>query len=116
MTKPYVIELEPEVRAWLANLSPQHYRRAEEKTDLLARSPTTLGEPHDRRVALALTRAALSERLGMPPGDVETIELGGMPPLTADLLVRLATALDVTVDLHVVSGGHNTVVFEERAA
>ncbi|MFI7301079.1 hypothetical protein [Streptomyces sp. NPDC050121] len=44
------------------------------------------------------------------------VELGGMLPLTADLLVRLAAALDVTVDLRVVSDGHNTVVFEERAA
>lgn len=35
-----MIELEPEVRAWLANLSPQHYRQVEEKADLLARSPT----------------------------------------------------------------------------
>ncbi|MGW1272172.1 type II toxin-antitoxin system RelE/ParE family toxin [Streptomyces sp. NPDC002491] len=48
MTKPYVIELEPEVRVWLANLSPQHYRQVEEKAELLARSPTTLGEPHSR--------------------------------------------------------------------
>ena len=47
---------------------------------------------------------------------METIELGGLLPLTADLLVRLAAALDVTVDLHVASEGYNTVVFEERAA
>lgn len=45
-----MIELEPEVRAWLANLSPQHYRQVEEKADLLARSPTTLGEPHSRNL------------------------------------------------------------------
>ncbi|WP_329218322.1 helix-turn-helix domain-containing protein [Streptomyces sp. NBC_01485] len=71
---------------------------------------------HDRRVTLGLTRAGLGERLGMDPGDVEAVELGGMLPLTADLLVRLAAALDVTVDLHVVSDGCNTVVLEERAA
>ncbi|MEH0577860.1 helix-turn-helix transcriptional regulator [Streptomyces sp. B21-108] len=71
---------------------------------------------HDRRVALGLTQAGLGERLGMASGDVETIELGGRLPLTADLLVRLAAALDVTVDLRVVSDGHNTVAFEERAA
>ncbi|MFD5254795.1 helix-turn-helix domain-containing protein [Streptomyces bobili] len=71
---------------------------------------------HDRRVALGLTQSALGRRLGMSEDEVETVELGGMLPITADLLVRLAAALDVTVDLHVVSDGHNTVVFEERAA
>lgn len=29
-----VVEIEPEVRQWLANLSPQHYRQAEEKAEL----------------------------------------------------------------------------------
>lgn len=45
-----MIELEPEVRAWLEALPPQHYRQAEEKGELLARSPTTLGEPHSRNL------------------------------------------------------------------
>ncbi|MFJ9740594.1 helix-turn-helix domain-containing protein [Streptomyces sp. NPDC101166] len=71
---------------------------------------------HDRRVALGLTQSALGRRLGMTEDEVESVELGGMPPLTADLLVRLAAALDVSVGLHVVSEGRNTVVFEERAA
>lgn len=71
---------------------------------------------YDRRTALGLTQAGLGERLGMTSGDVEAIELGGMLPVTADLLVRLATALEVSVDVHVVSGGHNTVVFGEHAA
>ncbi|WP_112465899.1 helix-turn-helix domain-containing protein [Streptomyces triticisoli] len=71
---------------------------------------------YDRRTALRLSRSALGERLGMTPDEVEAIELGGMLPLTADLLVRLAGALDVTVDLHVVSGGHNTVGFGGHAA
>jgi ribosome-binding protein aMBF1 (putative translation factor) len=71
---------------------------------------------YDRRVALGLTQSALGERLGMTSDEVEAVELGGMLPITADLLVRLAAALDVTVDLHVVSGGDNTVVFEEHAA
>ncbi|MCI3272790.1 helix-turn-helix domain-containing protein [Streptomyces cylindrosporus] len=70
----------------------------------------------DRRTALGLTEAALGERLGMTEDDVEAVELGGLLPLTADLLVRLSTALDVTVDLRVVSGGHNTVVFDDHAA
>ncbi|MET9964617.1 type II toxin-antitoxin system RelE/ParE family toxin [Streptomyces sp. NPDC006356] len=47
-SETYVIELEPEVRSWLASLPPQHYRQAEEKAELLVRSPTTLGEPHSR--------------------------------------------------------------------
>ncbi|WP_416982706.1 helix-turn-helix domain-containing protein [Streptomyces sp. T028] len=71
---------------------------------------------YDRRVALGLTQDALGRRLGMTEDEVETVEVGGMLPLTADLLVRLAAALDVTVDLHLVSDGSNTVVFEERAA
>ncbi|MCF4138885.1 type II toxin-antitoxin system RelE/ParE family toxin [Streptomyces sp. Tue 6430] len=48
MTEPYAIELEPEVRFWLEHLSAQHYRQVEEKADLLAEKPTTLGEPHSR--------------------------------------------------------------------
>ncbi|WP_416971490.1 type II toxin-antitoxin system RelE/ParE family toxin [Streptomyces sp. 4F14] len=48
MSDLYMIELEPEVRAWLCDLSPQHYRQVEEKATLLAQSPTTLGEPHSR--------------------------------------------------------------------
>ncbi|MEU1185585.1 type II toxin-antitoxin system RelE/ParE family toxin [Streptomyces sp. NPDC005820] len=48
MTEPYVIELEPEVRDWLGQLSAQHYRQVEEKAELLAQAPTTLGEPHSR--------------------------------------------------------------------
>ncbi|MFE3851859.1 helix-turn-helix domain-containing protein [Streptomyces griseorubiginosus] len=71
---------------------------------------------YDRRTALGLTQTALGERLSMTAGEVEAIELGGLLPLTADLLVRLSTALDVTVDLRVVSDGHHMVMFEERAA
>ncbi|PAZ11717.1 transcriptional regulator [Streptomyces sp. SA15] len=71
---------------------------------------------YDRRVALGLTQTALGERLGMTADEVEAVELGGLLPITADLLVRLAAALDVTVDLHVVSDGSNTVVFDEHAA
>ncbi|GHI05288.1 hypothetical protein AQI88_23365 [Streptomyces cellostaticus] len=71
---------------------------------------------YDRRAALGLPQSALGERLGMSVDEVEAVELGGMLPVTVDLLVRLATALDVTVDLHVDSGGQNTVAFEEHAA
>ncbi|MGW5122628.1 helix-turn-helix domain-containing protein [Streptomyces sp. NPDC004069] len=71
---------------------------------------------YDRRMALGLAQAALGERLGMTADEVEVIELGGMLPLTADLLVRLAGALDVTVALRVVSDGPNTVGFGDHAA
>lgn len=71
---------------------------------------------YDRRTALGLSQSALGERLGMTADDVEAVELGGLLPVTADLLVRLAVALEVTVDVRVVSDGHNTVAFGERAA
>ncbi|GAA2639843.1 helix-turn-helix domain-containing protein [Streptomyces vastus] len=71
---------------------------------------------YDRRTALGLSQSALGERLGMTADDVEAVELGGLLPVTADLLVRLAVALEVTVDVRVVSDGHNTVTFGERAA
>lgn len=59
---------------------------------------------------------ALGERLGMSADDVEAVESGGRFPLTADLLVRLSTALDVAVDLRVVAEGHNRAVFDDHAA
>lgn len=71
---------------------------------------------YDRRTSLGLPQSALGERLGMTADAVEALELGGILPVTADLLVRLAGALDVTVDLHVVADGGNTVAFVERAA
>ncbi|GAB2986601.1 hypothetical protein GCM10023080_060070 [Streptomyces pseudoechinosporeus] len=71
---------------------------------------------YDRRTALGLSQSVLGERLGMTADEVEAVELGGMLPVTADLLVRLAVALQVTVDVHLVSDGHNTVAFGERAA
>ncbi|WP_308409592.1 type II toxin-antitoxin system RelE/ParE family toxin [Streptomyces sp. A3M-1-3] len=42
--------MEHEVRLWLETLSAQHYRQAEEKAELLAAYPTTLGEPHSRNL------------------------------------------------------------------
>jgi hypothetical protein len=51
----------------------------------------------------------------MSVDEVEAVELGGMLPVTADLLLRPASALDMTVDLPVVSDGDNTVAFGERA-
>ena len=71
---------------------------------------------YDRRTELGLTQSALGERLGMTAAEVDAVEVGGMLPLAADLLVRLATALDVTVDLCLASGGHGTVRFDDHAA
>lgn len=71
---------------------------------------------YDRRMAMGLTSEMLGVRLGMTADQVEAVELGGMLPLTADLLVRLSTALDVAVDLHVVSSGRNAVSFGDHAA
>ncbi|MCP3820690.1 helix-turn-helix domain-containing protein [Streptomyces sp. A3M-1-3] len=71
---------------------------------------------YDRRMALGLTSSELGQRLGMSADEVEAIELGGVLPVSSDLLARLAAALDVAVDLHVVPEGRNTVAFVARAA
>ena len=71
---------------------------------------------YERRVALGLSQAGLGERLAMTAEEVEAVELGGMLPVTTDLLVRLAAALRVAVDLHVMADGSNTVAFGEDAA
>ncbi|MFE2426088.1 type II toxin-antitoxin system RelE/ParE family toxin [Streptomyces sp. NPDC059373] len=60
MGELYVVEIEPEVRQWLANLSPQHYRQVEEKAELLAERPTTLGEPHSRYLGGGVRELRLS--------------------------------------------------------
>lgn len=48
--RPYDIEIEPEVRAWLDTLSREHYRAVERHVDRLAQDPTVLGEPHSRHL------------------------------------------------------------------
>lgn len=55
-----MIEVEPEVRQWLANLPPQHYRQVEEKAELLAQHATTLGEPHSRYLGDGVRELRLS--------------------------------------------------------
>ncbi|WP_330330562.1 type II toxin-antitoxin system RelE/ParE family toxin [Streptomyces sp. NBC_00536] len=42
------IEIEPEVRLWLMNLSDADYRAAEHAAVRLSTDATTLGEPHSR--------------------------------------------------------------------
>lgn len=71
---------------------------------------------YERRIALGLSQSGLGERLAMTPEEVEAVELGGMLPLTTELLVRLAAALGVAVDLHVMADGSNTVAFDADAA
>lgn len=75
MAELYVVEIEPEVRHWLTGLSPQHYRLVEEKTELLAEYPTTLGEPHScylgdsvRELRLSLSGNAVRISYWIAPG------------------------------------------------
>src|SRR5260221_14749359 len=42
----YSIEIEPEIREWLAALSPNHYERVEAHADHLAENAETLGMPY----------------------------------------------------------------------
>ncbi|EFK99948.1 type II toxin-antitoxin system RelE/ParE family toxin [Streptomyces sp. NPDC001255] len=46
----YPIEIEPEVRLWLENISAQHYKQVERVVDLLAEEATTLDEPYSRHL------------------------------------------------------------------
>ncbi|MGW1812859.1 type II toxin-antitoxin system RelE/ParE family toxin [Streptomyces sp. NPDC002125] len=48
MNADFIIEIEPEVRLWLTNLSASDYERAAHAAERLSRSPTTLSEPHSR--------------------------------------------------------------------
>ncbi|MFF2506036.1 type II toxin-antitoxin system RelE/ParE family toxin [Streptomyces sp. NPDC058067] len=50
MSERYVIEVEPEVRLWLLNLSPSDYETAEFAADRLSERAATLGEPHSRHL------------------------------------------------------------------
>ncbi|MFJ6622478.1 type II toxin-antitoxin system RelE/ParE family toxin [Kitasatospora sp. NPDC091335] len=46
----FVVEIEPEVRDWLAALPARHYAGVEDHLDYLAEHPTTLGEPLSRHL------------------------------------------------------------------
>ncbi|MCC3769124.1 type II toxin-antitoxin system RelE/ParE family toxin [Streptomyces sp. UNOC14_S4] len=50
MSRPWQIEIEPEVRQWLELLPDAHYDKAERAADMLAADPTTLGEPYSRHL------------------------------------------------------------------
>lgn len=51
----------------------------------------------DRRVAMGLTQEAMAERAGITPTYASHIERGEKRP-SLGVLVRIATALDITVD------------------
>jgi hypothetical protein len=44
----YVIEIEPEVRAWLESLPAKHFLKIDEYVGLLAERAASLGEPYSR--------------------------------------------------------------------
>jgi hypothetical protein len=48
MGEEWDIEIEPEVRQWLDNLSDRDYLQAEHAAERLLDAPTTLGEPYSR--------------------------------------------------------------------
>ncbi|CAM5278069.1 hypothetical protein SALBM311S_06631 [Streptomyces alboniger] len=58
----YSIEIEPEVRLWLENIPAHHYKQAERVADLLAEQPTTLDEPHARRLRVPMVPRDSGER------------------------------------------------------
>ncbi|MBB6568411.1 hypothetical protein [Kribbella sandramycini] len=45
MEELYLVEIEPEVRAWLESLPAKHFLKIDEFVGLLARSAQSLGEP-----------------------------------------------------------------------
>lgn len=47
---PWRIEIEPEVRQWLALLADAQYDKVERAADMLADKPTTLAEPYSRHL------------------------------------------------------------------
>ena len=71
---------------------------------------------YDRRAELGLSQGDLANRLGMSADEVDGIEVGGMLPVTSDLLARLAAALDVGVDVHLAPSGSTAVSFDTHAA
>jgi hypothetical protein len=50
MDEAWDIEIEPEVRHWLDNLSDRDYLQAEHAAERLLDAPTTLGEPYSRHL------------------------------------------------------------------
>lgn len=70
---------------------------------------------YDRRKALGLSEEDLAGLLGTDADEVEAIEVGGVLPLTSELLSRIAAALRVDVDVRWNADGA-VVRFDDRAA
>ena len=76
----------------------------------------TLGKAvYDRRKQLGLSQADPAARMNVDADDIESIETSTeLPPLA--VLMRLARALDLTVDVHLAGGDEPTVTIVAPAA
>lgn len=76
----------------------------------------TLGKAvYDRRKQLGLSEADLAERMHVDVDDIEGIETATeLPPIA--VIMRLARALDLTVDVHLAGGDEPTVTIVAPAA
>ncbi|MDX3614174.1 helix-turn-helix domain-containing protein [Streptomyces europaeiscabiei] len=76
----------------------------------------TLGKAvYDRRKQLGLSEADLAERLHTITDEIEGIETATeLPPIA--VIMRLARALDLTVDMHLAPGDEPTVTIVTPAA
>ncbi|MFD6154190.1 helix-turn-helix transcriptional regulator [Streptomyces sp. NPDC060243] len=88
------------------------YDRAYEEAGLAM----TLGKAvHDRRKQLGLSEADLAQRMHTSTDEIEAIETATeLPPVA--VIMRLARALDLTVDMHLGAGGEPTVTIATPAA
>ncbi|MEU6319315.1 helix-turn-helix transcriptional regulator [Streptomyces sp. NPDC047009] len=88
------------------------YDRVYEETGLAI----TLGQAvYDRRKQLGLSEADLAERMHIDTAEIESIETGTeLPPIA--VIMRLARALDLTVDMHLEPGAEPTVTIVPPAA
>lgn len=76
----------------------------------------TLGKAvYDRRRQLGLSETDLAARLHTTTDEIEGIETATeLPPIA--VIMRLARALDLTVDMHLAPGGEPTVTIVTPAA
>lgn len=76
----------------------------------------TLGKAvYNRRKQLGLSEADLAERMHTTTNEIEGIETATeLPPIA--VIMRLARALDLTVDMHLAPGDEPTVTIVTRAA
>jgi ribosome-binding protein aMBF1 (putative translation factor) len=70
---------------------------------------------YDRRTQLGLSEADLAERMHMDVDEIESIETATeLPPIA--IIMGLARALDLTVDMHLAPGAEPTVTIVASAA